>query len=682
MTNLNSGYTSVNSEKDGYHVFEESLQKHFDEAISGGTRIFTTDVQDRIDLYDLYLSSFPTEEARQHYTCHACRHFIQRFGGLVTIDEKGNAHSVIWKEDGTPEYFLPAVKAVKKEVLKSRVNGVFLPDSRVLGQPKTGEWTHLHIRLPQEMTNRNILRNSHQAMAEKKESFSVLSRSISDYGQYADQGLQLVESETLYRGDSVKGMAQFFKRIVDEVANYSGDQKRNIIWKTVAEVGKGLSHVRGSKYGSIILKGIAEETSTRVISLQFKQAMSTNMRSQRDASELAIIQAEELIEKMELGDSLSRRYAKFDEIPESEMVWKDSGVVTKSSKEESKSTGVFGHLKSQAKKNNDTVNLPSSVMTFEKFKRTVLPGAEKLEVLMDNPSRFMAMVTAANPDAKQILQWDNPFSWYYHGGIDGEIQRRVEEAGGRYKDNEIRASLIWEGPTDLDLHCITPSGNHIYYGEREGILDVDANGGRITSLQPVENMRWISGAREGRYKFYVHNFAQRANNDPVPFKVELEINGKVYAFNGTAGRTGWQQDVFEFRYQKGKDPEMLLSNHSTQDVWGVETNSFVKVKGITTSPNMWGENPRPQTGHHYFFLLEGLQDEAEGKGRGFFNEMLKSELHEIRRTLEMFTANTPVEGAEEADACGVGFIKDVDWNLTVRVTNGSSSRIVKIDRFD
>jgi len=69
-------------------------------------------------------------------------------------------------------------------------------------------------------------------------------------------------------------------------------------------------------------------------------------------------------------------------------------------------------------------------------------------------------------------------------------------------------------------------------------------------------------------------------------------------------------------------------------------------------------------------------------GRGFFVETLKSELREIRKTLEAYTASTPIEGVDEASACGVGYSKDNDWNLTVKVKTNGTTRLIKIDRFD
>ncbi|MNP27357.1 hypothetical protein D3C76_1202590 [compost metagenome] len=109
---------------------------------------------------------------------------------------------------------------------------------------------------------------------------------------------------------------------------------------------------------------------------------------------------------------------------------------------------------------------------------------------------------------------------------------------------------------------------------------------------------------------------------------------------------------------------------------------FVEVEGITKSPNMWGENNVTHVGEHVFFLIKDCKDLSEGLGRGFFNETLKSELVQYRRVLEAYTAQTPIEGVEEASACGVGYSKDSEWNVTLKVTSNGNTRLYKVDRWD
>ena len=93
--------------------------------------------------------------------------------------------------------------------------------------------------------------------------------------------------------------------------------------------------------------------------------------------------------------------------------------------------------------------------------------------------------------------------------IDAEIKKRVEAAGGIYEGVDVRASLIWDNRNDLDLHMITPSGEHIFYGHKQSIcrgeLDVDRNV-RGETTKPVENIRWRKGtAPSGSYRLFVQN---------------------------------------------------------------------------------------------------------------------------------------------------------------------------------
>jgi hypothetical protein len=135
--------------------------------------------------------------------------------------------------------------------------------------------------------------------------------------------------------------------------------------------------------------------------------------------------------------------------------------------------------------------------------------------------------------------------------IDAEIKDRVTKAGGLYDGVDLRASLIWNNTNDLDLHVITPAGEHIYYGAKQascgGWLDVDMNV-RGETTKPVENVRWAKGsAKRGRYKVYVRNYAfHEADKKPTPFKVELEIGGTIKHVEGVispSGQVGEASDI-------------------------------------------------------------------------------------------------------------------------------------------
>lgn len=674
-------YTYEDSVKDQYPQFSNAIKESFDSF--SDKPLFTTDVE---DLFNVFLEFLP-DEARQHYNCNCCRSFINRYGGIVSIDENGIATPVMWNSD-VPKFFEQAATTMSYIVSKARVTGVFISSEQTLGHPQSGGWSHMSVTLPRNKVHNSRIQTAGQLVAEKKEDYRILIASLMEYPiEAVNQAVALLKSEAIYRGDRFIGVAKFAQDIHNKRANAKKSTlKENLTWLAVATAPAGFTHIKSSMIGTL-LDDIVDGLPVESIQRRFAEKMGTYMRSQSAPTQGGIQQAEKLVAELGIAESLQRRYATFEEVQE--LIWRDKHV---EQVKKAMSGGVFGNItpKNKSAAPTITTDLPTTTMTWDKFQRTVLPTADTLEVLVDNANRLMAIVTAFNPAAPPILQWDkeedrNPFSWYYHGGIDGEIKRRVEAAGGQYDNNEIRCSLIWENYTDLDLHVETPMREHIYYGNKHvrcgGWLDVDMNAGGGSTMQPVENVRWSQGkAREGNYKFYIHNYAERGNG-VTPFKVELEVNGKVYTFSG-ALRDRDRVVAFEFNYIKGQHPTISGTSYSSVDAWNIPVNGFVKVKGITNSPNLWGDQKTAHIGHHIFFLLEGAKDTSEGKGRGFFTETLKPELREIRKTLEAYTANTPIEGVDDATACGVGYTKDSEWNLVVKVKTGDSTRLIKIDRWD
>jgi uncharacterized protein YfaP (DUF2135 family) len=156
--------------------------------------------------------------------------------------------------------------------------------------------------------------------------------------------------------------------------------------------------------------------------------------------------------------------------------------------------------------------------------------------------------------------------------IDAEIRQRLLKAGGRFENCSIRASLIWHTRDDLDLHVITPDGDHIYFGNRQslcgGELDVDRNV-RGETREPIENIRWAKGtARPGMYRVFVRNFNyHERERSAVPFAVELDIDGEIQRFEGStaAGVTGPTSDVeaFAFTYTAERSVRANAEDHES-----------------------------------------------------------------------------------------------------------------------
>ncbi len=151
--------------------------------------------------------------------------------------------------------------------------------------------------------------------------------------------------------------------------------------------------------------------------------------------------------------------------------------------------------------------------------------------------------------------------------IDAEIAQRVKSAGGQYDNVDIRISLLWNTRDDLDLHVITPSGEEIYYGNKQarcgGALDIDRNV-HGEDPKPVENVRWARGqAPAGRYRVYVQNYRYHEPPGPIPFRVEMDVNGQISHYQGvisekreTGAKSNHEVACFDFKpvAQSGSPP--------------------------------------------------------------------------------------------------------------------------------
>lgn len=98
---------------------------------------------------------------------------------------------------------------------------------------------------------------------------------------------------------------------------------------------------------------------------------------------------------------------------------------------------------------------------------------------------------------------------------------------------EIRGQIIWMTNADIDLHMLTPSGNHLYYenptlslGNATAALDHDNVGNVIDSAPDlrIENIT-VTGTQipAGLYRFTAQNF--NGNNNGLPTTVQIRVTG-------------------------------------------------------------------------------------------------------------------------------------------------------------
>lgn len=456
-----------NADDAEYSSFLAQLNRHFlGKLIESKVPLFTTNA----GLWDAYLAAFEPAE-RQFHACNACRHFVEHFGNLVTIDLDGTTTPAVWDLPNVPEPYRASFEALDRIVSRAHVTGVFLTEAAVLGHPETGVWNHMALLLPTSMVFRRTLQTAGQAMAEKREDHGAVIRALKEFPLAAvDQALTLLKSEALYRSEKVLGQAEWLHAVHTAFNAAHGARRSNVIWRAVALAPAGFCHPRSSMIGTL-LEDIVAGLPFADVSRKFaaKVAPHVYQRPQAAPSAGNIAQAEKVIAELGAAGSLARRYARIEEI---EPLW-----LPKLAAEPPTTGGVFDHLKAKAARGVEPMNVPAQVITWEKFARTVLPEATELEVRMPHTGNFAALVTAENPDAPPILQWDqperrNPVSWYVY--TSGSTAARWGLSAGSW----VRVTAVTLQP------CQWYGGKFEHHGEGamfllEGAKDHEHQGGAL-----------------------------------------------------------------------------------------------------------------------------------------------------------------------------------------------------------
>lgn len=428
-----------------YDGFLARVQARFEANVSGGAPVFQTDAT---NLWELYLGSFLGPVDRQYHNCHACRHFIERFGGLVTIGNRvqqdGSTTPAIWDELDAPEAYKPAVAAMARAVKRAKVTGVFLSSDAVWGTPETGVWHHLAVKPPASMVHKSRTVTAFQAAAAKAEDFKTVMHALNEFTQpHLEQALVLLRTESLYRSEKVLGQAEWLHGLHVARAAVHGPRKANVVWRAIATAPAGFCHPRSSMIGTL-LEDIAAGKDFSEVSRAFAAKMNPlqYQRPQAAPTAGALATAEKLVAQLGAAGSLARRFARLDEV---KALWRPAPAKT-----DAQGEGVFGHLKPKTTSPAQSMAVPAQTMTWDKFQRAVLPTAERIEVRVPSIGPYGALVTAVNPDAPPILQWDtdsarNPVSWYVWNGVPQASQFGLR--AGEFVDAEAIAlkPSMWNG---------------------------------------------------------------------------------------------------------------------------------------------------------------------------------------------------------------------------------------------
>lgn len=155
------------------------------------------------------------------------------------------------------------------------------------------------------------------------------------------------------------------------------------------------------------------------------------------------------------------------------------------------------------------------------------------------------------------------------------LEKRLDREGA--KRGSVQISLMWDNWNDLDLHVITPSGEHIYHDNRTsgcgGELDIDMNF-KPTSKTPVENIVWTKTPPPGVYRVGVRHYkihtrgifswvpflSRIHRKNSTDFTVSLTIGESKRFYEGSMVKSNDLKFVAKFAIAgpDGEVPELIL----------------------------------------------------------------------------------------------------------------------------
>lgn len=629
------------------------------------------------DIWSLYLDSFPEGtnpvfRERTYHDGNYDKNFIRRVGSIVTL-ENGKLHSV-WDVENAPYPYNIVAEKISEYIHSADVNSLFRINEGTAGHQKNYEilsdgdtlaWEHFYVRIPAPHRSTSAA----QEIGKYSSDMGVFIRGLEELSiDGVNTVMELINENAIYRGAEFKSMVEDFRKVLVEYKKINDPQTRNrFAWSHRPNVFKNT--VIGT-LASDISSGVDLEEAVR--SYERKVAPENYRRPTAVITQKMVKDAFKDIEELGIADALERRHARIEDVGINDVLWVDRS--TRSSLKDGDLLSTM--LKAAQPKVNSATPVDISV---EDFFANVVPKASEMEIYFtgNKKNNLMSVTAPVHEDSPGIFQWKNGFAWSYNGNItDSSISQKVKAAGGNISA-PLRVSLAWFNHDDLDIHARCPDG-HIYFGNRNGILDVDMNAGGGRSRTPVENLAW-NRPRDGKYSITVNQFCRR-ETDNVGFVLEVENNGSISQYTYQLPvRSDQNVNCFEFNIKNGiiKDFVVVdknISGHGiSQDVWNIQTEQYVKVKTIINSPNHWdGE----ETGNkHWFFIMEDCKNPDEP--RGIYNEFLRSDLQKHRKVFEVLGSKTKCPVVDE-QLSGLGFSSTKGEDVTIKVTSDDSIRTYKV----
>lgn len=679
-----------------FEEFSKALNEHLEKMMRNDRGLFQVAL-DKDEMYSKYLDSYPLESnkiyrTRREFDCSCCHSFVKRMGNVVAlIDGKV---VTIWGFHTGDAVYQPMLDAMDAYIKGKTISDVFFSGDEMIGTPVSREqledgtivkWNHMAVKLPKRYVINKRFSSVEAEQGIRRDTRNVFKRSLEEISIDATETvLELIGSNSLYRGEEWLGILQKFLKYQKEYAGLDATNKELYTWMNASAAGMSIGRIRNHSIGTLLVN-ISEGMDLDEAVRKYEQIVApTNYKRPKAIFTKKMLEdAKKEIEKLGYMDSLARRFARLDDITVNNILFANRDAVKKMG-----GGDIFAEMAGDAAVNPKKFSKVEEI-GIDKFVSDVLPGAREVEVLLENrhSGNLVSLIAPENVDAPSMFKWNNGFSWAYSGNIADSMKQRVKAAGGKI-DGDLRFSIQWnedgKDDCDLDAHCKEVATNtEIYYGSYRGRKGISPCGGNldVDIIHPgkdiaVENIVYADKTKmkPGQYAFFVHQFGGSAKSG---FRAEIEFDGNIYSYDYSSPmQTGKRVQVAIVSVDKDHNlliTHLLKESASGREVWGLKTNQFVPASVIMMSPNYWDEQ-KGIGNRHFFFMLKGCINPENPNG--MFNEYLKEELLKHKRVFEALGVKTAVKDDPE-QLSGIGFSATKHDNVIVKV-KGNTERTMKV----
>lgn len=679
-----------------FEEFSKALNEHLEKMMRSNRGLFQVAV-DKDEMYNKYLDSYPLESnkiyrTRREFDCSCCHSFVKRMGNVVAlIDGKV---VTIWGFHTGDDVYQPMLDAMDAYIKGKTISDVFFSGDEMIGTPVSREqledgtivkWNHMAVKLPKRYVIDKRFNSVEAEQGIRRDTRNVFKRSLEEISIDATETvLELIGSNSLYRGEEWLGILQKFLKYQKEYAGLDATNKELYTWMNASAAGMSIGRIRNHSIGTLLVN-ISEGMDLDEAVRKYEQIVApTNYKRPKAIFTKKMLEdAKKEIEKLGYMDSLARRFARLDDITVNNILFANRDAAKKMG-----GGDIFAEMAGDVAVNPKRFSKVEEI-GIDKFVSDVLPGAREVEVLLENrhSGNLVSLIAPENVDAPSMFKWNNGFSWAYSGNVADSMKQRVKAAGGKV-DGDLRFSIQWnedgKDACDLDAHCKEVATNtEIYYGSYRGRIGKSPCGGNldVDIIDPgkniaVENIVYADKTKmkPGQYAFFVHQFSGSAKSG---FRAEIEFDGNIYSYDYSSPmQTGKRVQVAIVSVDKDHNlliTHLLKESASGREVWGLKTNQFVPASVIMMSPNYWDEQ-KGIGNRHFFFMLKGCINPENPNG--MFNEYLKEELLKHKRVFEALGVKTAVKDDPE-QLSGIGFSATKHDNVIVKV-KGNTERTMKV----